>query len=375
MMTSRSLDHILADRQPFYDWQGSPYEIGVLHGRSLREEIIAECKWSLDAAAAENGLSESQVLDAFLRKYEPVFRQYAPRAIDEIHGIADGGGFEYRYAFFAATRDGAKPLTVSAPDACTAFFCAPETTTDGHVLLGQTKDTAMPLSRYRVMRRTYADTGLATLTLNYPGWVSNLGINSNGVGCTGNSLYAEPAKAETAPFSLLRYMILESDSTARVRRVLDHLPPLENCCMMIADATGDAVCVEFVAGRRDVRELRGRAFGHANSVLSPALQALQSAKLGSPSSPQRQHNIQRLLDAARGSITAQTMRTILSDHTDHPHGICRHESEADPIVTTAAFIADLTARDMHLAIGNPCGDEFRTYCAQAVEPASPRTSQ
>lgn len=344
--------------QQFHDWRGSAYAIGVQHGQTLARQIDAECRPALEAAVAASGTDTAGFLKRYLERYEPVFQKHVPRAIDEIHGLADGSGLGYPLAFFAATRDGAK-LPGPEPDACTAFYCAADTTADGHVLLGQTKDTDAPLERYHVMRRTYDD-GLAVLTLNYPGWIANIGLNSRGVGCTGNSLYARPADVETVPFSLVRYLVAEAEAVAAIARRLDELP-MENGCMTIADAAGDAVCLESVAGRRDCRRIAGQAFGHANSVLCPELVSEQDAAPRSPSSPCRQRNMQRLLDEGRGRLSATTMQAILSDHTDRPRSICLHPAADDPITTTAAMIADCTARTVAVAVGQPCEQPFVTY--------------
>lgn len=342
----------------FHDWHGSAYEIGAQHGKTLARQIVAECQPALDAAVASGKQTAEAFLCRYRECYEPVFQEVVPRAIDEIRGIAGGSGLAYEHAFFAATRDGAK-LAERSRDACTAFYCARSTTADGHVLIGQNKDTDAPLNRYHLMRRVYDD-GPAVLTLNYPGWIANIGLNAHGVGCTGNSLYARPAEVLTVPFSLMRYLTAEAESTADVAAWADWLA-IENCCMIVADAAGEAFCLESVAGRQERRDIAGQAFGHANSILSPDLQMYEDTALYSPSSPCRQRNIQRHLDATRGRLDVALLQTILSDHADHPHGICRHTAADDPIVTTAALVADCTSRTIRVALGNPCTAEFQTY--------------
>jgi hypothetical protein len=53
------------------------------------------------------------------------------------------------------------------------------------------------------------------------------------------------------------------------------------------------------------------------------------------------------------------------NHHGFPLSICRHASPADPDTTNAAFIADLAAGEMHIAIGNPCSAPFRKYAIPA----------
>ncbi len=90
-------------------------------------------------------------------------------------------------------------------------------------------------------------------------------------------------------------------------------------------------------------------------------QPLENAVLDSPSSPLRQINMQRLLQSKRGSISVDDLKRFTPDHTNFLLSICRHNSDPDPLWTTAAFVADLTGRELHVAIGKPCVAPFTRY--------------
>lgn len=328
-----------------------------MHGKTLSQQILLEAKPAIECAVTQTGITPSRFLGRYVDQYRRLFREYAPRAIEEIRGITDGSGLDDALVFFAATRDGAK-LPATNTEACTAFYCAPSTTADGHTYLGQTKDTFAPLDRYHIMRRTYDD-GVAVLTLNYPGWIANIGMNSHGVACTGNSLYAKPANNDTVPFSLVRYLIAQAESVTRVQQQIERLP-MENSCIMIADDHDRAICIENVAGQRDCRDISGEAFGHANSILCPQLASQQELPLSNTTSASRQMNIDRLLNMWRGSLNEALLQAMARDHTDHPKSICLH-STGDQPGTTAAMIADCTARSVSIAIGHPCRHPFQQY--------------
>jgi isopenicillin-N N-acyltransferase-like protein len=347
-----------------YEWSGSAFEIGRQHGETLRDEIIGEFAPALQSAAGVLGVSEARVLDRHRALYERQFAALLPRAIEEIQGIARGAELSYEQAFFAATRDGVRPTQLA--DGCTAFFCGKSTTRTGGVLLGQTKDTPAPLSRYRIMKLHYDD-GLRVVTLNYPGWIAHAGISSNGLANTGNSLYAAPPDEETVPFSLLKRLVMEKNSTQEVLRSVAGLH-FENCCVIIGDAAGAGICIEYVAGRQSTRDVSGEAFGHANSVLDPELKPLEDNAHDlcgdSASSPFRQKRIQHFLDEARGDLNVDRLKTFVADHEEYPHSICRH-GECGDSSTTAAFIADLDAAALHVCIGNPCIAPFTEYSVAA----------
>jgi isopenicillin-N N-acyltransferase-like protein len=207
------------------------------------------------------------------------------------------------------------------------------------------------------------DDGQSVLSLNYPGWLAHIGISSNGLASTGNSLYATPPAEDTVPFSLLKRLILEKKT---VPEVLAATAPLrfENACLLIGSSNGEGVCIEYVAGRRSLRDISQQEFGHANSILDPKLQIFEVAPKHETgdmaSSSYRQKNIQRLLEEEHGNLDAEVLQRIVADHGDYPHSICRHGATGQS-QTTSAFIADLTDRKVHLCIGNPCVAPFREY--------------
>lgn len=340
-----------------YDFRGTPFEIGVQHGKALRAEIVQEAAAALHGLAERRDTSPERALDFVVATHEPLFRDHVPMALDEIRGIARGAGLSYPHAFFAATRDGMR-MPAAPPPGCTAIGCGRPVTSGGKVLIGQTKDTAAPLDRYRIMRLTY-DSGRRAVVLNYPGWIANLCLTSDGLAMTGNSLFARETSRDVAPFSLLKRLVLEKPS---VQAVLDALPkvPFGNFCMLIGSAAGPLVCLENVNATLDVRDISHDAFGHANSILCAELKPFEVPDENAACSPVRQKNVQRKLDAVRGRVTGAELQAIFADHDDYPFSICRHR-DGRPDRTTASFVANLTDREVDIAIGNPCTAAYERY--------------
>jgi len=341
-----------------YRWRGEPYEIGFQHGRALRAEILEEVGPAIEQFAADRDMTVQGAASFARSEWGPLFAQHTPAVMEEVKGLAAGSGIDGDLAFFAAVHGGTK-TTLFAGQACTSFTCTGDSCADGHVIAGQTKDTTAPLTRYRIMELDRAD-GRGAVLLNYPGWAVNIGLTSGGMVFTANSLYAGPPAQEAAPTSLLRRLVLERDSVDEVLACIEGLS-FDNGCTLIADRTGRAVCVEAAAGEVDVLDVSGKAFAHANNIVSDRLKGLEDSAPGSPSSPVRATNLQRLLDERAGDITADDARRFLADHTDFPLSVCRHKSDRDPLWTTAAFVADLTSGAIHIAIGHPCTAPFLTY--------------
>jgi isopenicillin-N N-acyltransferase-like protein len=341
-----------------YDFKGTPFEIGMQHGKALKQEIVREAAGALESLAERRATSAEKALDFIVATHEPLFRDHVPMALEEIRGIARGTGLSYPHAFFAATRDGMRIPAVNAPG-CTAIGCGRAVTLGGKVLVGQNKDTRSPLDRYRIMRLAY-DSGRRAIVLNYPGWIANLCLTSDGVSTTGNSLFARAVSQDVAPFSLLKRLIFEKPS---VQAVLDSIPkiPFENFCFLIGSSAGHLVCLENVNGKLDVRDVSDDAFGHANSILCEELKPFESGDANFRCSPVRQKNVQKHLDAKRGEVTVADLKAILADHDDYPFSICRHRDGRKDATTTASFVANLTDQEMDIAIGNPCTATFKRY--------------
>jgi isopenicillin-N N-acyltransferase-like protein len=348
-----------AARYRLYHWSGSPFEIGRQHGAALSDEIISESGPAAHALAVRLNLSLPKALEKVVALYEPLFQEHLPIAVEEIKGIAAGAGLSYPFAFFAATRDGMKVSDQTDQEQCTSFVCGKNTTQNGNVLMGQTKDTGLSTERYHLMRFDYRD-GKRLFVLNYPGLIANIALTSDGMAVTGNSLYAKTPDDDTIPYSFLKRLVMERSSVEEFLRAIDGLC-FQNGCFIVGDATGRAVCIESVAGQLSIRDVSGCAFGHANSILSKELQHFEDPATCLPSSPLRQKNIQKLLDSMKGHITAEGLKRVAADHTDYPFSICRHPTETDPLSTSASVVMDLSNLEMHVALGKPCRSTFECF--------------
>lgn len=61
----------------------------------------------------------------------------------------------------------------------------------------------------------------------------------------------------------------------------------------------------------------------------------------------------------------KTLQAIQKDHVNLPNSICNHNIEGidtmDRESTINAMVIDLTAREMHIAWGNPCQNSYHAY--------------
>jgi len=342
---------------PVHSFSGSFHQIGKQHGLALKKEIRAEADPSLQQLCTAWKMDVQKTLAKVQDRHEGVFRELVPHSIEEMQGIADGSGLPYPYVFFAGIRD-----LLPAQEGCTAVVCPGKFTTTGKPIIGQTKDTSAPLSRYHLFL-TKETSGFRAISLAYPGWIGNISLNSHGVSWTGNSLYGPEPRGRLHPASLLKRLLYEAKD---VRQVLQMIRGLRfgNGCFCAADQSGTAVSMEWIDGECDLIEITER-YGHANNILGRRRKR-EFSLASNANSALRQSRINFLLKTQTKPVTPSDFEKWFVDHQHYPRSICRHTSLENTDVTTAAFIADLGPLEMRVALGNPCESTFLTHRIKEV---------
>ena len=340
---------------PEVTFQGSRHEVGRLHGAAFSVAIRRELQLALTLHGGKESSDPAQLF-ARTKAFAPWMRRHLPGYLAEVEGLAEGAGLSVDAALFLAVSDGLQPHPNGD---CTSFYCGPESSRDGSVFLGQTKDTPPRDGRYFVMRFRYDD-GPEMLLLNYAGWLANIGMTSYGVALCGNALYANTQTPDCLPFALLKRAILESPDVARARQFVES-GLWQDGCLGLADRSGRGVFIELILGRPHYLEMTGEARGHANSILTPEHRNLDCSASASPCSSTRQQTVDRILQAPSGSITDETLRNLAANHENAPHSICRHPRTPEGTRTTAALVANVSEGWMDVALGLPCSTPFQRH--------------
>lgn len=336
----------------FLHFRGPAFEIGKQHGRALSLEIRADVIPFVKWIASRRHLELDAVAPWLITRYEGLFRERMPAVLEEVRGIAEGARLSYANAFVAALRD------LMDADGCTAVACCDENDPK-RPLIGQTRDSAGSPNRFRVMRFQY-DSGRSMVLLNYPGWVANTGLTSDGVSFAAFSLLADSPEKPTAPGSFFKRLVLDARSTEDVIKGISGLT-FPNGGYLIGDRSGHAVCIEMVAGEVSIRDISGKSFVHTNGIFDSQLRMFERSREMDASSELRQASMQRIFSERGGRVSVESLKEAFRDHAEFPLSICRHQSSFDNWMTNAAFVADLAALEIHIAIGNPCVSAFECY--------------
>jgi isopenicillin-N N-acyltransferase-like protein len=137
---------------------------------------------------------------------------------------------------------------------------------------------------------------------------------------------------------------------------------------LIADSNGEIYNIEVSARRFATIYGEYGYLAHTNHYLKPRMKQVEDKTEDLIGSRVRVNRAMRLLRSTR-KHSPDTIKTILSDHVNHPNSICSHtEPEDNPLdrqKTIASLIMDLTALEMHVCWGNPCEGTYHTYRLEA----------
>jgi hypothetical protein len=173
------------------DLGGTPYEMGVVHGRTLKAEIGELVKlWKEDLRKTYRVEAEVFIRE-FLKKtdFKPAMERWTPGLLDEVRGIADGAGvdFDTMYAYQLIDE-----VWAIGPDVelakCTSVGASKRS--GKPAIVSQTLDIPAFYHGFQtVLRiRDARDEDLETLVFTIPGVVAANGLNSRSIGVCVNAV-------------------------------------------------------------------------------------------------------------------------------------------------------------------------------------------
>lgn len=331
-----------ADRAPLVAVEGTAYECGEQYGRIVLRDYPGYRTY-LDMAF------EWKHLPAPVRR---LVERRAAYLIDLYRGLTDAAG------------PGAGRSRAPGEPGCTSFGVSGAITTDGQPLAGQNKDTPVEnMRRYIVLRMRIQDAP-TILVLAYPGEVLGYGLWSTGMSLFRNSLYSSadsPRGLTVVQWGLLALAGRSVQDAVELAR--SHgIAGAGNC--LISDPGGESLSVEFNAGGVSVVPARDGIATHANHPEGPETAPFEHYPdaVEKKLSRHRAGRLRELLERQRGGLTVGGAFAALSDHEQHPRGICRHEIGDMPGgATTAAVVASPARGRLHVVRGQPCCNPPATY--------------
>lgn len=304
--------------QQDYRWQeieelaGSHYDMGRQHGRNNSGHMRYLVKaFGLDLTAP---WSETDFLDPL--------QQHLPELVEEIQGIAEGGGLSLRevcaLSFLVDLN--------TAVSACTGVVFA--SGPDGPVI-GKTSDCTPGVQQSWLRpRRVKPSHGLEALIYSHIGSPNaEMGMNKKGLAIGISGLLSRNVDPQGVGWQQdIRGVLHACATTAEAIAMLRAIPIRRaGYALVIGDSSGDVAVIEKVVGKVAVRRPVNNIIYEANIALSEeALPYVDPSWCGENS--ERRTALLELLSREWSDFSLQGMIDLFSTHRQ-PVGICQHGPE------------------------------------------------
>lgn len=367
-------------RLPIVRLSGGPRQRGLAHGETLRAEIAQLLELWGDSLEAGYGVDRRRYLELFFTEtaYVATLARFCPQILDEVMGIADGAGLDYRQLLalqhvneefeFAPRFAAIAPMEVG--EACSTV--AAPATKGRPPLLAQNLDLAQYLDGFQVLLQVDCDRSEGqALALSVPGMISLMGMNSHGFAVCDNALTQLRTDPEGVPIFALYRLLLESRSLAEALDLVEEAPHAVGLNWVMGDRTGVAM-IERSAGMavRFGPGSDGAPVWHTNHPLASedwgAAYSSDQRPRPARSSWLRLAALHQRL-APETEITVATLMAALSSRDDPDYPVSRgggrnlEDQQIGFTLASSVFEFDEAGTRWNLAAGPPHANPFHRY--------------
>ncbi|MBC8332344.1 MAG: hypothetical protein H8E28_10220 [Anaerolineae bacterium] len=343
---------------------GTYREMGQQIGESRRENVrhsIENARKLLQAAYQELELTwEGAQIQA--RKYLPFAQEHYPQYVDEMQGMAEGANISFDELVVLNVMEA---VTIDALHLtrCTSMAVSDECTADGHVLAAHNEDWIPDDENDVFVIQAKPKDAPPYLAMTYGGLIPNIGFNAHGIAQLIDTVYPNDSRIGIPRLVVSRAVLAAKTPGGAIKRTLiPHRAAGYN--HLIVHESGEIYSVEVSARRFSIIYNKDGYVVHTNNYLSANMQEIENEPEELISSRIRYFRALRLLNQSKRH-TIQSLQAIQRDHVNYPNSICKHDFGEGHLLdsekTINAMVIDLTAREMHIAWGNPCKNSYHTY--------------
>jgi isopenicillin-N N-acyltransferase-like protein len=336
---------------------GTMYKIGKQYGAVRRNSFVTSINSLFKEYITSNKTSREEIITT-MRKYLSLVKSFDPELVEMLQGQAEGAGVSLEEVFLLRCNFEFSFYYQQMKTFCTSFAVTGQATRDGKTIIGQNFDATCGRS-IDLVKTTHAD-GLKQLSLVFWG-ACELVLNSSGLGMVLNVVVSPP---EEQLFTLPACCVIPK--AMRQRRIGDALGifcvagrSMMHYCL--ASKEGDIIGIETKPDDFNVLQPERDILVHANHYHTERFKKGELVYMGAPSTYIREPQIKGLIEKHYGNITLERMMEIMSNHNNHPRGICNHALEGSTAETLASVIMVPEDNAMYVTAGHPCQYEYEEY--------------
>ncbi len=337
--------------------EGTPFEIGLQHGESLREDIsnflkkdFAEINLLRDTPLDEHKIEE------YTHPYKEVISQFLPEIMEEIEGLAQGAEITIDQAVLLQVRRelvGIKGFTLQGD--CSSFGIRHE----NKMTMGQTIDLPGDMTALgNVFKITPSKKeGPKIMMYSFAGLLGYMGMNSFGVAVAINLVISDGWRVGIPPYLLVR-AFLNCKTIEECIDIIKNIPRASSRSFIISDHERQ-VTVETTP--TDYRIIESDFLLHTNHYLHKDFIKEDRVNIFSRnSSIKRIQLLEKWLK--NKELTEKNIQSLFADHSLYPVGICAHnEGNLKWTETVAAVIMYPSEGKFNALRGKPCTETYNLF--------------
>jgi hypothetical protein len=239
-----------AEKLRIVDLEGTPFQMGKVHGRTLKvgiQELVR--RWKEDIAKTY-GVTAEVFIQNLLKKtdFKPAIERWTPGLLEEVRGIADGAGvdFDTMYAYQLIDEVWAMKPDLGLSK-CTSIAAGKRNGNPAYV--AQTMDLPTFYHGFQtVLRIRDKREGLETLVFTVPGVIASNGLNSRSVAICVNAVTQLAYSPKGLPVAFVIRGILRQKTYEQAVRFLQDIQPAAPQNYVLG-GPADVACFERSAGK------------------------------------------------------------------------------------------------------------------------------
>ncbi len=296
------------------------------------------------------------------RKYIPFAQERYPQYVEEMIGVAEGANVPFDDLAIVNAME-AVAMDALHLTRCTSMAVNQERTADGHVLMAHNEDwVPEDEDDVFVIHATPKDEP-PFLAMTYGGLLPNIGFNARGIAQMCDSVYPNDSRIGTPRIVVSRAVLAAKTPDEAIRHMLSAQRAAGYNHILVHES-GELYSVEVSSRRFAILYGEDGYIVHTNHYLSSKMQEIERDPEDLVASRIRYFRALRLVKR-EDAHTIKSLQTIQRDHVNHSNSICNHSVDVANVLdrekTVNAMVIDLTAREMHIAWGNPCENPYHTY--------------
>lgn len=347
---------------------GSPKQIGEMHGRQGKEEVIQSLETYESLFYGYSQLKWKEAKEIAL-EHVPAIESYNPDFLEEMKGVATGAGVDFEDILILNTRSeialtGIKPFS----DGCTAIAVTPPICKD--TLIGQNWDWKTSQTKSLLLLEIEQKGKPTIKMITEGGIIGKIGFNSAGIGVCLNALLTN-RKSNQIPIHLGLRSVLNSPTLHEAISKIKGGQMASAANFLVASHEGEgqamAANVEVSPFGIDFSTNPEGLVVHTNHICSAELKKhvtdmnefiFEDSMIRKSRAEQLIHSMVRAGD----TIDEQCFKKLLSDRFNSPNSINSHVNADVPehrqMETVFSIIMNLAKQEMLLCVGKPGLDNY-----------------